>query len=418
MKFFESNVIAVGGGKGGVGKSFIASNIACGLAQSGRKVILVDGDLAGANIHTLFGIKYPEKTLSDYLKKKVLVFTDILLPTALPNLRLICGASDLLEIANPKFAQKQKLIGEIGRLQADEIIIDIGAGASLNNLDFFNVADTGIIVTTPSPPAMQNAYGFLKMAVHRKILGLMSGNTVLKNELTAAFADNHTFKSMNHIIELLEGLDPIVAENVKTLLKDCHYRLIVNMSTAGEGERISQAIGGVAYQYLNVHLAFFGAIGFDVNVENSIRRMEPIMFTDNSTATTLFMDMAKKLADFKMTGNSHSPSSSDKFGMDIASLKIKSSSQVQLCLHDEILFQEIKLHVQTEDFGMKKAQVVTLVFSGGEILVSRKTDYRELLATEDAQHAIAERVRWQHQRMLADIRQGAFAKELMNRKGL
>jgi len=417
MNLLNGNVIAVGGGKGGVGKSFIASNIACSLARSGRYVILIDGDLAGANIHTLFGIKYPERTLSDFLQKKVPAFSDILLSTALPNLKLICGASDLLEIANPHFAQKQKLIGEMTQLHADVIILDIGAGASLNNLDFFNVADTGIIVTTPSPPAMQNAYGFLKMAVHRKILRLLSGHSALKGELMAAFADNTTFKSMQHVLELLDKLDSVVSEDVRILLRESKYQLIVNMSTPGEGERISQALGSVAYQFLNIHLSFIGAIGFDVNVENSIRRMEPIMLSDNFGENRFFLDIAKKLTDFRTMDLASSTRAPEKNSDATTSLKIKSTSQVQLCLHDEVLFQDMKLHVQTEDFGMEKAQVVSLVFSGGEILYSRKTDYRDALLTKDAQHTITERVRGQHMQVLADIRQGILSSNLVKRKG-
>lgn len=411
MKLLESKVIAVGGGKGGVGKSFIASNIACGLAMSGRSVVIVDADLAGANIHTLFGIKYPERTLSDFLKKKVSAFTDILLDTPLPNLKLICGASDLLEIANPHHAQKQQLIGEISRLNADMIIIDIGAGASLNNLDFFNAADTGIIVTTPSPPALQNAYGFLKMAVHRKILRLFSGRTALKSELTDAFAESNTFKSMKHILDLLEKRDPAAVGDLKSLLSESRYQLIVNMSTAREGERVAQALCGVAYQYLNVHLGFFGAISFDAMVENSVRKMEPLLLTQEAAVSDLFMSMAEKLINEGSGGTPPADSSS------AAIPRFKSNSQVQLCLHDEVLFQGTKLHVQTEDFGMEKAQIISLVFSGGEILFSQKTDYREALEMQDVQHVVTERVKTQHAGLLADIRNGVIANELSGSKG-
>jgi flagellar biosynthesis protein FlhG len=412
MKLLDSKVIAVGGGKGGVGKSFIASNIACGLAMSGRSVVIVDADLAGANIHTLFGIKYPERTLSDFLKKKVPAFTDILLDTPLPNLKLICGASDLLEIANPHHAQKQQLIGEITRLNADMIIIDIGAGASLNNLDFFNAADTGIIVTTPSPPALQNAYGFLKMAVHRKILRLFSGNAALKSELTEAFAESNTFKSMKHVLDLVEKRGPAASGDLKSLLSESRYQLIVNMSTAREGDRVAQALCGVAYQYLDVHLDFFGTISFDAMVENSVRKMEPLLLTQEAAVSDLFMNMAEKLIN---DGTGGTPSANDRTPATVP--RFKSNSQVQLCLHDEVLFQGTKLHVQTEDFGMDKAQIVSLVFSGGEILFSRKADYREMLAMQDVQNIVTERVKAQHSSLLSDIRNGVIANELSERKG-
>jgi flagellar biosynthesis protein FlhG len=415
MKLLPSTIIAVGGGKGGVGKSFFASNLACGLAKNGRSVILVDADLAGANIHILFGIKYPERTLGDYLKKNVAAFADILLPTQLPNLSLICGASDLLEIANPHYAQKQKIISEIARLNVDTIVIDIGAGASLNNLDFFNTADTGIIVTTPSPTALQSGYAFLKMAVHRRILGLFAGDPSLKHELTAAFSDSDRFKNIRQILDHLKGIDPSKAEQANTLLIESRYRLVVNMATESEGQRVDKALGGVAYQYLNVNLQLLGVLAYDVNVENSIRKMEPLFFGAESAITRAFTIMAGRFDSDTPPVVPFAPVESD--GVPDASRRGVSSSRVQLSLQDEVFWQGTKLHIQTEDLGMDKGQIVTLVFSGGLILLSRKTDYHDILNRNDVQHTVAERVKTQHHNMLVDINKGLVDDELLKRKG-
>lgn len=417
MKLLTNNVIAVGGGKGGVGKSFFSSNIACGLAKSGRSVILVDADLAGSNIHLLFGIKYPGRTLNDYLKKKVASFADILIPTSLPNLSLICGASNILEIANPQYAQKQKMIGEIARLNADTIVIDIGAGSSLNNLDFFNAADTGLLVTTPSPTALQNAYGFLKMAVHRKILGLFAGDSSTKRELMLAFGDLEAFKSINHIYDLLEKIDPAAALQVHDLLNDSHFRLVVNMATEREGERVAKALAGVAYQFLNIHLTALGFIGYDPDVENSIRRMEPLLLGDGTPLHDTFMLMVRKLIEEQTPGASPAPLPAEQNKRQTAIPKFESSSRVQISLHNEITVQDTNLHVQTEDLGMEKAQIVTLVFSGGQILFSRKTDYHEIIANDDVQRTVAERVKAQHRIMLADIYGGLLTDALLKKKG-
>ena len=414
MSLLASTVIAVGGGKGGVGKSFIASNLACALAMNGLSVVLVDADLAGANIHLLFGIRYPEKTLTDYLKKKAASFSDILLPTPLPKLRLICGASDLLEIANPQYAQKQKLINEIARLDTDVIVIDIGAGASLNNLDFFNAADIGVIVATPSPTSLQNAYSFIKMAVHRRVLGLFSGDAAMKKELAEAFGNLDTFKSMKQVIAFLEQLNPGAVDRVRSLLNSGSCRLVVNMATAAEGERVAKALGGVAYQFLDIHLPSLGVIGFDASVENSIRKMEPLLLSGASLLNTTFMSMANKLvrdrapADARLGGH-EAPSD--------AGHRMESSSRVQLCMHDEVLCQGTRLHVQTEDLGMEKAQIVSLVFSGGQILYSRKSDYHELIGKNELQYAVAERVKTQHHGIVSDIQDGLLRGELADRKG-
>ena len=408
MKLLSGNVIAVGGGKGGVGKSFFASNIACALAKNNRKVILVDADLAGANIHILFGIKYPGRTLADYIKKRVSAFSDILLPTMLPNLQLVCGAADLLEIANPHYAQKQKIISDIGRLNADFIVIDIGAGASLNNLDFFNSADTGIVVTTPSPTSLQNAYGFLKMAVQRKVLGLFPGDGQTKGVLAAAFGNSDTYSNMKQVIDRTHQNDREGADRIATLLRESSYWLVVNMASVTEEQRVAKALCGVAYQYLNVTLASLGSIGYETAVENSIRRMEPLLTLDDSVIMQTFMHMAEK---FQGDGAAVAGEQNGE-----VRLKLHSSSRVQLCLHDEALFQGTKLHVQTEDLGMDKAQIVSLVFSGGRILFSRKSPYDDVLNRSDVQQVVADRVKGQHRRMLDDIRNNVLAGELSKGK--
>ena len=80
------NILAIGGGKGGVGKSVISANIGYCLSRLGHKVICLDSDLGGANLHTLLGIKYPPKTLHDYFQKKVQSLEDIVIKTDFPNL--------------------------------------------------------------------------------------------------------------------------------------------------------------------------------------------------------------------------------------------------------------------------------------------------------------------------------------------
>ena len=186
MESFHGMICAVGGGKGGVGKSLVSINTACALALEGYEVVLVDADLAGANVHTLFGIKHPPLTLNEFVGKTVGTIEDLLVPTALKNLHLICGATDFIDLANPGHARKQRILRAIGKLPADFILVDIGAGATFNNLDFFNMADFGILVTTPEPTAILSGYEFLKLAVRRKLLSAFSGAPSLKEPLSGA----------------------------------------------------------------------------------------------------------------------------------------------------------------------------------------------------------------------------------------
>ena len=138
----NKQVWSVGGGKGGVGKSLVSANLSIGLALMGYKVIGLDLDLGGANLHTCLGIPIPEKTLSDFLTKKARHLKELLTPTPIKNLSIISGAQDQLSMANLKQAQKNRIMARIRELQTDFIIIDLGAGTSSNTLDFFSIFPT------------------------------------------------------------------------------------------------------------------------------------------------------------------------------------------------------------------------------------------------------------------------------------
>jgi flagellar biosynthesis protein FlhG len=106
----DSKIIwTIGGGKGGSGKSFITANIGVCLSKMGSRVILIDADLGGANLHTFLGISPPALTLSDFIKKRVPHLQDVLISTDIPNLQLLTGAQDLLNAMDSKSVQKRNL---------------------------------------------------------------------------------------------------------------------------------------------------------------------------------------------------------------------------------------------------------------------------------------------------------------------
>ena len=166
----SQEIWAVGGGKGGVGKSLFAANASIFLALLGKKVVAIDLDLGGANLHTCLGVPIPEKTLSDYVNNTVGCLDDLIVPTAIKNLSLISGAQDSMGIANLRRIQKVKLMRKINKINADYVIFDLGAGTSFNTLDFFIMAHKGILVTLPEPTAIENTYRFIKSMHHRNLI--------------------------------------------------------------------------------------------------------------------------------------------------------------------------------------------------------------------------------------------------------
>src|SRR5204862_3174172 len=127
-----ARIVAVGGGKGGVGKSLVAANLAVALADSGRRVVLVDADLGAANQHTLFGIDQSNSGIQQLLAHEVKHLDDVAIPTAVPNLRIVVGSGAVPGAANINHGQKQKLLRHIRGLDADLVVVDVGAGTSHN----------------------------------------------------------------------------------------------------------------------------------------------------------------------------------------------------------------------------------------------------------------------------------------------
>ena len=160
----KGRIIAVGGGKGGVGKSLITSSVGISLARHGKKVVVIDADLGGANLHTCLGLSTPSLTLSDFISRRVESIDDVILETGVKNLGLISGAHDHLAASNLKYGQKTRLLSCIAAVDADFVLLDIGAGISFNIVDFFLIAEQGLIVAIPEPSSIENAYRFLKMS--------------------------------------------------------------------------------------------------------------------------------------------------------------------------------------------------------------------------------------------------------------
>jgi flagellar biosynthesis protein FlhG len=166
----QPEILVVGGGKGGVGKTCVAVNLSIEIASKGWRVVLVDADLSCSNVEMVLGTK-SHHCLDDFFYAKGRKdLHPILTETPYENLRLIPGTTGLIEVANPRFQKKQALIRELKQLDADLIIIDLDAGAHLNTLDFFLLAETnGLLVITPEKTSIDNAFKFLRAALFRRI---------------------------------------------------------------------------------------------------------------------------------------------------------------------------------------------------------------------------------------------------------
>ena len=226
-------IIAVGGGKGGVGKSLVSTNLAVALAKTGARVVMLDADLGSPNLHTMFGIARPQRTVADFLAGRSATLDEIALPTSVPGLRLICGADGGLGSANPTFETKQRLLAELGKLAADCLLIDVGAGVDLNTIDFFNAADIRLVVMVPEVTSLQNGYGFLKIALFRRLQRATAGMRV-SEKVTAAFGKDafeigSSMDKVSTFFSMLEDEVPELVSQFRRLLEEFNAQIVGNM---------------------------------------------------------------------------------------------------------------------------------------------------------------------------------------------
>ena len=273
----DKRVWAVAGGKGGTGKTVLTSNLGVGLAILGYKVILIDGDLGGADLHLLFGMPVPKRNLNDFLSGRVPTLDEVLIPTRSANLSVICGGSELIGLANLSYQRKQKLKRHINQLDADFILVDLGAGTAYNTLDFFIISNEGIVVCNPEPQAKIDSYAFVKNAVYRRFLQAFGRNTILK-ELILNFGNNgHRALKIQDLINLICDHGPEYGEEARDLVASFHPKLIMNKVRKKSQLDDAQRFISLVRDYLSVEIDYPGHIEYDECVVEACEHMRPFL---------------------------------------------------------------------------------------------------------------------------------------------
>lgn len=280
-------IIAVGGGKGGIGKTLVSVNLSIALAQLGQRVVVVDADLGGANVHTCLGIAQPQTTLTDFVSRKVARLEDVKLPSGVPNLSLIGGASDSLDVANLKFQQKQKLLRNLQTLDADTVVLDLGAGTHFNVLDFFLVAHHGVLVLLPEPTSIENAYRFIKSAFFRKLQD-MEEALGMEDLIDSALATREgAVRTPLEFVARAKQIDPEAGVRLEQELERFRVRLVVNQSRGGGDEDVGDAVVSAWRKFFGLNLDYLGAISYDDEAWRAVRKRKPLIVEKPESASAL-----------------------------------------------------------------------------------------------------------------------------------
>jgi flagellar biosynthesis protein FlhG len=290
-------VITVGGGKGGIGKTMICASLAIALAEVGSRVVLVDADLGGANLHTVLGIYLPSKTLHDFISRQAKTLDEIAMSTPIEGLRVICGAPGIVGFAHIEYWEKMKMIRHLRKLEADFVVVDIGAGMSLNEVDLFNAGDVPIVVANPEPTSIQECYNFIKVAIFRRLRREFADSPLVVELLNRCKDPSHANdrRLLTDIGEEVLKEDRREGVEFFKILNDFTPKLILNRVFDYRETRDGLALQIAAQDLLRVRLDYWGYMSYDPAVSRALREMQPQEILAAESPNRLrFMAMVRK----------------------------------------------------------------------------------------------------------------------------
>lgn len=293
----ETRIWAVGGGKGGTGKSFVSSSLGLHLASLEREVLLIDADLGGPNLHTLLGMRNGHPDLGDFLTNKLPTLEEAAVETPFRGLRIIRGTENILFIANLNHYKKLRLLRQIRQLGAQDIILDLGTGSSFNTLDFFLSANPGIVVATPEPTAIENSYLFLKSCIMRVLKLYMDHYRIpdLHQKMLDQIEKNS--QSLYSFFKSLVDTDRSYGTILYRALRNFRPCLIMNKARDERDVLLGRSVADVARRYLLIDLHYLGAIPYDERVHSSLRSLRPFYLDHkDSAAAKAVREAAEELA--------------------------------------------------------------------------------------------------------------------------
>lgn len=285
----KTRIWAIGGGKGGVGKSLVASNLGILLARLGNRVLMVDADLGAANLHTLLGSDGSRLSLSNFLKSEVSDLRPLICKTGTANLDLVSGAKDSLDVADINSSAILRLRKALTKIEYDYVLLDIGPGTTANMLDLFLVADEGVLMTTPEPTSIENTYRFLKCLFLRRIRHIVNSqeDTRLKELLSRVFNGNWSqhIKTVADILHQLKQLDPERGGMLKEFMGNTSVSLIINQAKRPTDLEIGPSMKKACFDYFGIEVGHLGDICYEDCVADSIRQKTPLVVSYSQSGT-------------------------------------------------------------------------------------------------------------------------------------
>lgn len=268
---------AFGGGKGGTGKSALAASVGFQLSRLGKRVVLVDADFGGANLHTCLGMPQPSRSLIDFLRTDGLVADEVAMGTPYPNLRLIGGRVDEGTGGLP-VGWPQRLSTALRALPADLAVLDLGAGVSADTIEAMNLADLKVIVSVPEPSSLENVVSLLRVLCLQRLTSRVSSHDVRRRLFEAQGGQSSSrLKTVADILREIESIDPSMVGAARALLQEMALAMVTNQVRDDSDRKFGAQTAAVIRRHFGLPMKYSGFVHHDDAVWRTLRRGKMFM---------------------------------------------------------------------------------------------------------------------------------------------
>jgi len=268
----QQAIWSLAGGKGGVGRSLLAANLGIQLARSGKRVVMVDLDLQGCNLHTYLGFQRLPRTLFDFATGAITLLSEAACETPTGNLRLVGGVqhSDLRE---DPVAFVRRVVEQFPSLAADNVIVDCGSGRSPGTVAAFSEGTLGILITTPEPAAIESLYLFMEAHVRWCLVRAVTGEAMAGIEQRMREAQIDPARSPFRLFMTRLGrIDPDARERIARTLRHTRLELLVNQVRGEHDEESAASLASGFRKCFGLGLQMAGLIEHDPSALQAIQK--------------------------------------------------------------------------------------------------------------------------------------------------
>src|SRR5262245_31596859 len=275
-------VVAIGGGKGGVGKSLVAANVGIFLATLGKRVVLVDAAFGAANLHIFAGVPRPMRSLSEALAAAGPRLADLAVSTHVSGVKLIGGVNDPPWVAEPGPALIELVSDQLHELAADWVVVDLGPGTASPALEIFLSADVQIIVAVPDPTSIELMHRFVKAAFLRSLERRGLAHLAQRVARDPRHLEGGTPSALEVYLGAVADRVAEVDE-LRTAILGFSPHLVINSARSKSDMELGRAVASAARRRLGTPIRYLGHLEYDEAVWASTRRRRPLLIEHPET---------------------------------------------------------------------------------------------------------------------------------------